>query len=725
MIENYVESGPANDDTNVSTHYVYDTSGNLAQFIDAKSHVTQFDYDGMGRVLTETNPLLNTWAYTYDGVGNLLTRRDANGAFTEYAYYPDNQLRRIDYHQNSTFVECAYDHNNNRTSMLDHLGLTTWTYDPLNRVIAQVDPFGRALRYSHDAAGNLTGMIYPDGNPVAYTYFKNNWLKTMVDPESNVTIYERDRVGNLTRILNPNSTITDLAYDRADRVLNLVTRQMADMPKTISAFAYSYNDVGHVTLVVNEYGWRNPAVVTETYSYDGLRRLAGMQDSEGVAMAYAYDKVGNRLEWTTNDDLTSQTPFDGFSATYTYNAANQLTTATIDADQHPDAGTFTFAYDRNGNRINREWTGPQGPPIQGTDYTFDLENRLIAAQDYQLNNNRVDRALTTLEYDGSGRRLVQAYDSKICCGGEKRTEYVFDGLDPVVEYSMLNGHRDNYYRGAGGRISAMHHFPAGTLGQMFWYHYNFKGDVAGLTKQDGQSTHNYRYDPYGGVVPDTGNFTDPHNHYTVTGKEYDENMGLVYFGARHYDPEIGMWGTQDVYRGDPRRPSSLYRYLYVEDDPISLSDYYGWFVFPIFMIPHQYDEKLSISTSSAEDQENYAEGSEEAYLREMREQQKKILKSLVLDFTPVLGELKGFAEIVTGTDLVTSEELGAWRWAGICGIFSLNELKLFGKGDEASDLIKFLRQGGDLASYLKRIDKISDFLRLTEKLSAAARAFAW
>ena len=59
------------------------------------------------------------------------------------------------------------------------------------------------------------------------------------------------------------------------------------------------------------------------------------------------------------------------------------------------------------------------------------------------------------------------------------------------------------------------------------YHYNNKGDVVGLTKQNGNSHHNYRYDPYGAVLPENGNFTNPHNHYTLTGKEFDENTGLV------------------------------------------------------------------------------------------------------------------------------------------------------------------------------------------------------
>jgi RHS repeat-associated protein len=111
---------------------------------------------------------------------------------------------------------------------------------------------------------------------------------------------------------------------------------------------------------------------------------------------------------------------------------------------------------------------------------------------------------------------------------------------------------------------------------MYWHHYNNKGDVVGLTKQNGNSHHNYRYDPYGAVLPENGNFTDPHNHYTLTGKEFDENTGLVWFGARHYEPETGVWMGQDSYRGRLSEPGTLHRFGYVGNNPVSYWDWYGF-----------------------------------------------------------------------------------------------------------------------------------------------------
>ena len=304
-----------------------------------------------------------------------------------------------------------------------------------------------------------------------------------------------------------------------------------------------------------------------------------------VETAYSYDPVGNRLSWESNDDLQTNTPFDGFSRTYEYNPANQMLAMENAADKKKDDYAYEYSFDQNGNRINRQQLDANGPQY-GVDYSYDSENRLSLVQDYQIvgeskkeEEHRIDRAFTTLEYDGGGRRLVQHYDPKQGGNGvDKRDEYVFDGLDPVAEYKMLNGQHTDYYRGAGGHLALMHQYKGGTQGQMYWYHYNNKGDVAGLTKHNGNSHHNYRYDPYGAVLPENGNFTDPHNHYTLTGKEFDENTGLVWFGSRHYEPETGVWMGQDSYRGMMNDPFSLHRYAYVNNNPLNYYDHYGYFL---------------------------------------------------------------------------------------------------------------------------------------------------
>lgn len=593
------KAGPSNNDTNVVTRYVYDKNSNLEQFINAKGAITKFEHDGMGRVTKETNPLNSVWQYKYDAVGNLSQRIDAKGKLTQYLYYPDDKPQQISYFDGTT-VKFAYDKNNNLTSMQDKLGTSTWHYDALNRVKDVSDSLGRALAFDYDPVGNRLNMTYPDGKTVKYAYYDNNWMKSMTSP-GGTTSYTPDHVGNITHISNPNSTETVISYDKVNRTKTLLNQQLTGAAKINSKFTYIYNKVGYVTNIVSTYasqgdvitngrkvGWQKRTNVSETYGYDGLHRLNsavrsgniildGKPSHLGWKMSYEYDKVGNRTKWTTDDNPFTNNPKDNFTTTYTYNAANQLTQTKVVAKQRPDNVTIDYSYDKNGNRINKLETPLTGVK-RGTAYAYDPENRLVTAQDYQINGaaKRIDRAVTTLAYDGLGRRLAQTYDPKVAGGGAKRVEYTFDGLDPVVETQMWNPQYDNYYRGALGRISVRQHFPAGTEGQFMWYDYNFKGDVSGLSKQSGQSIHNYQYDPYGGVIPQNGNFTDPHNDYTLTGKEYDNNTGLIYFGARHYDPQSAQWMTQDSYRGETSQPATLSRYAYLISNPINFVDLYGF-----------------------------------------------------------------------------------------------------------------------------------------------------
>jgi RHS repeat-associated protein len=575
VTENAKDDQPASSDTNVVTHYAFDASSNLVTLTNANGKSTSFTFDGMGRITSEVDPLGNTWKYTWDGAGNQTSRLDANGVLTSYSYYPDDQLRQTVY-ADGTALHFAYDANNNPQALQDTLGVTLWTVDPLNRVTGVTDSLGRTLSTVYDKVGNRTGLIYPEGNTLSYRFDKNDRMAAMIDPEGRETAYTRDPAGNITTIQYPNSITTSVVYDKVDRVIQRVNQQIGGANETTSAFTYTYNDVGHVTQVSEHYGWRNPADVVETYTYDGLHRLAQVDTNYGLVSKYAYDPTGNRLNWETNDNLATQTPLDGFSTRFEYNDANQLERSITKTAHQNDDQTVTLRYDGNGNRTNQQIESLNGP-IYGSDYRYDPENHLVAVQDYQLvdHGNRIDRAITTMSYDGLGRKLVEAYDPKLGPQGIKRTEYTFDGLDPIAEYEILNGQRADYYRGDGSSLVTLQHYPAGTPGQAYWYQFNGKGDVSGLTKQSGQSTHNYRYDAYGSVIPDNGNFTAPHNDYTLTGKEFNGDTGLTYFGARFYDAVMGVWLNQDSYRGEYKTPMSLHRYMYVYGNPVSYYDHYG------------------------------------------------------------------------------------------------------------------------------------------------------
>ncbi len=65
--------------------------------------------------------------------------------------------------------------------------------------------------------------------------------------------------------------------------------------------------------------------------------------------------------------------------------------------------------------------------------------------------------------------------------------------------------------------------------------------------------------------------------YVYTGKEYDEETGLVYFGGRYYAPEMGRWASPDNHfienpRVNIEQMAPLNLYAFVRNNPVTYID---------------------------------------------------------------------------------------------------------------------------------------------------------
>jgi RHS repeat-associated protein len=92
----------------------------------------------------------------------------------------------------------------------------------------------------------------------------------------------------------------------------------------------------------------------------------------------------------------------------------------------------------------------------------------------------------------------------------------------------------------------------------YYYHYNHKGDVVALTDGNGDLAPFYEYDAWGNRMTEA-EVSGVDNPYRYSTKEWDEESGLSYFGARYYSPEIGRWTQRD--RLGPVGGLNLYWYL--------------------------------------------------------------------------------------------------------------------------------------------------------------------
>ncbi len=88
-------------------------------------------------------------------------------------------------------------------------------------------------------------------------------------------------------------------------------------------------------------------------------------------------------------------------------------------------------------------------------------------------------------------------------------------------------------------------------------------------------TDKYVYDEFGRVTSSTVGTAQPVGFAAGMA----DPTGLVKFGARYYDPNLGRWTQQDSAYGTITDFRTLNRYVYVANDPINLIDPKGAFLF--------------------------------------------------------------------------------------------------------------------------------------------------
>jgi len=78
-----------------------------------------------------------------------------------------------------------------------------------------------------------------------------------------------------------------------------------------------------------------------------------------------------------------------------------------------------------------------------------------------------------------------------------------------------------------------------------------------------------RYTPYGQVRYQWGSLPTTYN---FTGQRLDGDTGLLYYGARYYDPALMRFVQADTLVPEPGNPQSLNRYAYVLNNPLKYTD---------------------------------------------------------------------------------------------------------------------------------------------------------
>lgn len=539
------------------TRYSYDSKGNLTEVSapegvtakitvgskglpqsirNAMDVVTNFEYNSYGNLTKTTLPALGlSSSAAYDSASRLTSVTNAKNQTTRFEYDRNDLLKQETDAMNHT-TRYEYDANSNLERITNAKGgVTTLTYDNATDWLTAVSFGGATKQYSYNEDGTLNSFTKPDGTVLNCSYdalgrmtsdgvnrysYDNNMRLSSVSGNGKSISFGYDGFGRITST-NGDGHNNSYQYDKNG---NCIRMDCSDYSTT-----YEYDGLNRLTLVAVgtgngaiEYNYRKdsqlsyvtyPNGMRTDYSYDAVGRLTGKKTTliNGTVVAeysFTLDKLGNITEQTAKEPYEKMM-LANEETSYTYNNANRIT----------NAGDISFSFDENGNTTKRG----------SEEYAWNKQDQLTSA------------AGTAITYDPLG--LIASYGD---------INFTTDplGMGNVLSDSK-SGARYVYGNGLEARI---------LNGKFSYYVTDCRGSVVAIVDQDGNITHKYQYDEFGKV---TQKEEADYNPFQYVGK-YGVmclNDHLYYMRARHYDPTIGRFLSED-----PIWSTNLYPYA--DNNPI-------------------------------------------------------------------------------------------------------------------------------------------------------------
>ncbi|MFE9653200.1 DNRLRE domain-containing protein [Micromonospora sp. NPDC006431] len=448
-------------------------------------------------------------------------------------------------------------------------------YDQLNQ-ISTVKEFTGAT----DATPkNTTALTYDDnGNPLTSTH-DLTWSKIEYDARdmvAKVTNADSPTAGNqqissftytargqLLKQTKPNGNTVDFEY-----YLDGATKHQLEKTSggaTVAEHTLEYQANGHpsrdVLKLMNADNSSDYIDNTYTFTYDPQDRISRLDktgDSTSTE-AYVYDANGNTVSQTI-ENVTSTSKYDR-------NRLHSTTTAGV---------TSTYNYDPLG-RLDTVSVG--GERAQKYYYDgFDRTAKTVAGVGANAKS-------TTYVYDPFDRTV-----SRTAAG--KTTLFTYLGMDNQVLREEVAGKAEKSYQYApwGQQLTQIKHKDDGGR-EYSQFIYRPRGDVIGITKENGNTRATYGYTAYG--KDDESQFTgvdkpgaapegeEPYNAFRFNASRWDAGSGTYDMGFRNYDPGLNRFLTRDTYGGAmadmglAMDPFTGNRYAFAGGNPISFIELDG------------------------------------------------------------------------------------------------------------------------------------------------------
>ncbi len=461
-----------------TTRFGYNTFGEMVQTQDPNGHISRTGYDPAGNVTSTTAPgytpaggseITAATTRDYNDIGQLVRETDPLGHDTTYGYDQLGHMVRATA-PGEAVTRFAYTLNGNLASTTTATGaVTEATYDFLGRKLTST------AKLRQPAQTHVTTYLYGEGG----------WLAKQISPAAaaatpactttsaagSVTQYSYDNAGQVTTIIDGAGNKTAFTYDLKDRPL---TETFADD----TSRTRTYNGAGDLTATA-EKNASGTVVRSTSATYDANGWLATTTDALGrqtsftrdasglitsqieptgpsssITSTFGYDAAGNRTRFTDGRG-------NAFLTTYTsWNLpATRVEPATA---AHPDLAdrTWSWIYDANarpvralapggierersfddrGNLTEETGSGAEASTTTRS-FDYDLDNRLIKASAPgtpstfgwddrgQLRSTAGGSGTASFDYDPDGRMTA-----RVDAAGTTTYTYKNGRLDTITD----------------------------------------------------------------------------------------------------------------------------------------------------------------------------------------------------------------------------------------------------------------------------------------------------
>jgi len=548
------------------------------------TYVTQWTYDSHNRLVEMIYPDEEKVTYSYN-VGGLLEKVRGEKSYgydyiTKLGYDKFEQRSYLKY---CNGAETFYTYDNRRrlsnlavnsggTSLMDN----AYTFDAVSNVLSVAN--NASLPQSGNAGGQMSHTYTYDG---LYRLASATGTYTGADNKS-ASYTLTMGYDNMHRIKSKSQHLTqdnvqfngtlnvgyDLTYTYGSeegkkfqlesvKDVNYRTEETPEGQQIENGHGYSYDKNGNLVYVntnrVMTDGHRDNSVGERKLIWDEENRLLAVDDN-GFVSNYWYDADGERTVKTSgeSDQVYVNGVFSGGSTNTAkfslyvspYLVANQggrYTKHIYAGSQRIVSKVGDFAsYGSDPRRI--EYAGSETDGL-----SVDYKSKYTAQQ--QIIKDHY--TFFDVPYNGTDNNNY-ADGEGFCCNDGTLEAAQAKAMRKVQSRAVAKSFKD----------------PDNYENLQFFYHPDHLGSSSFITNLDGEVVQHIEYVPFGEVFIEERNsvWNTP---YLFNAKEFDEETGLYYYGARYYEPRLSLWLSTD-----PAQEKTLHltTYNFSQNNPINYID---------------------------------------------------------------------------------------------------------------------------------------------------------